>query len=329
MRRTIGTALSLLAITALLGAAQAQTPAQPQTTQTQKPTPAPGPLTPDDPRLKTDQMLYEYATPTNPAQLPLYETMKKTQILEKLKDFLAPVRLPRQILIKMETCGVANAYYDPGIIKVCYEYIEYVKKMTPKVVRHGLTPNDQLIGPIADVFLHEFGHAIVRELEIPFFAKEEDTADYIATYILLMFPDDDARRLLLGTAFLAGAEAREEQAKTGALTALADSHSLPAQRFFNKWCMAYGSDKELFADAPQLGMIPANRLKWCRWEWVTNEDSFKRLIMPFIDRDLLKKNKDRQWFKFQASAADTMSGPKTAAPAPGAAPAQVPSAAKK
>jgi hypothetical protein len=319
MRRTIGIALSLLAIIALLGAAQAQTSAQTQTkTQT------PGPLTPDDPRLKTDQMLYEYAPPTNPAQMPLYETLKKTQILEKLKDFLAPVRLPRQILIKMETCGIANAYYDPGIIKVCYEYIEYVKKMTPKVVRHGLTPNDQLIGPIADVFLHEFGHALVRELEIPFFAKEEDTADYIATYILLMFPDDDARRLLLGTAFLAGNEAKEEQAKTGALTALADSHSLPAQRFFNKWCMAYGSDKELFADAPQLGMIPPNRMKWCRWEWVTNEDSFKRLIMPFVDRDLLKKNKDRQWFRFESPAAATMTPAKDGAPA-----SQVPAAAAK
>ena len=264
----------------------------------------------DDPRLKTDQIIFEYVEPKNPAHLHLYETMKKSQVLEKLKDFLAPLRLPAPMKIKTEDCGIANSYFDIDTIKVCYEYIEYLKRMTPKTVRQGLTPNDQLIGPIADVFLHEFGHGVVRVLDIPFFGKEEDTADYIATYILLTFSDDDARRLLLGTTFLAGAEAREEQAKTSELTALADSHSLPAQRFFNKWCMAYGSDTELFADAVELGMLPPNRLRWCRWEWDTNEDAFKRLIMPYVDKDMLKKNKGRQWFKFQASAADTRSAPK-------------------
>ena len=261
----------------------------------------------DDPRLKTDRILFQYVEPTNAVQFPLYEVLKKTQVLEKLQEFLAPLRLPIPLMIKTESCGIANSYFDIDTIKVCYEYIEYLKKMTPKTVRQGLTPNDQLIGPIADVFLHEFGHAVVRVLDIPFFAKEEDVADYIATYILLMFSDDDARRLLLGTTFLAGAEAKEEQGRTGELSALADSHSLPAQRFFNKWCMAYGSDKELFADAVELGMLPAHRLKWCRWEWVTNEDAFKRLIMPYVDKAMLKKNKDRQWFKFEAPAAATMS----------------------
>jgi Putative metallopeptidase len=275
----------------------------------------------DDPRLKTDRILYDYVEPKNAAHFPLYEVMKKTQVLEKLQEFLAPLRLPIPIMIKTESCGIANSYFDVDTIKVCYEYLEYIKKMTPRTVRQGLTPNDQLIGPIADVFLHEFGHAVVRVLDIPFFAKEEDVADYIATYILLMFSDDDARRLLLGTTFLAGAEAKDEQAKTGELSVLADSHSLPAQRFFNKWCMAYGSDKELFADAVELGMLPAHRLKWCRWEWVTNEDAFKRLIMPYVDIELLKKNKDKKWFKFEAPVSATMS-PKGAKEAEALAPAK-------
>jgi putative metallopeptidase DUF4344 len=260
----------------------------------------------DDPRLKTDRILFQYVEPKNAVHYPLYEAMKKSQVLEKLQEFLAPLRLPIPIMIKTEGCGIANSYFDDDTIKVCYEYLEYLKKMTPKTVRQGLTPNDQLIGPIADVFLHEFGHAVVRVLDIPFFAKEEDVADYIATYILLTFSDDDARRLLLGTTFLAGAEAKEEQGKTGELSVLADSHSLPAQRFFNKWCMAYGSDKELFADAVELGMLPAHRLKWCRWEWQTNEDAFKRLILPYVDLEMLKKNKDRKWFKFESPAAATM-----------------------
>jgi len=309
----MSTAITMRLLGAVLGALSCAAPASAQ-------------IAFDDPRLRTDRILYDYVEPKNAVHYPLYEALKKTQVLEKLRAFLAPLRLPRPIMIRTEGCGIANSYFDDDTIKVCYEYLEYIRKMTPKAVRQGLTPNDQLIGPVADVFLHEFGHAVVRVLDIPFFAKEEDVADYIATYILLTFAKDDARRLLLGTTFLAGAEAREEQGKTGELSVLADSHSLPAQRFFNKWCMAYGSDKELFSDAVELGMLPANRLKWCRWEWVTNEDAFKRLILPYVDREMLAKNKDRKWFMFESPAAATIGAPKGVAKG---AKAQEPATAKQ
>lgn len=268
----------------------------------------------DDPRLKTDQFDFQYVEPTNPAHTPLYEALKRIQLLEKLKEFLSPLRLPIRILMKTEGCnGVANAYFEKDTIKVCYEYFEYIMKQSPKAVRRGLTPRDALIGPVVDVFLHELGHGIVRVLDIPFFAKEEDTADYIATYILLKLAKDDARRLIVGTAFLMDAEAKEEQEKAAELSTLADSHSLPAQRLFNRLCMAYGSDKELFADAIELGKIPPNRVKWCRWEWVTNEDAFKRLIRPYVDEALWQKVSSKQWFAFESPAAATMSAPKEGA----------------
>ena len=254
----------------------------------------------DDPRLKTNQFEFQYVEPSESSHIPIYEMKKKSRILEGLQEFLSSFRLPKQITIKIEGCnGVVNSYFEVDTIKVCYEYLDYMMKHTPKSVRQGLTPHDALIGPTLDVFLHEWGHGIVRVLDIPFFAKEEDVADALASYILLSFAKDDARRLILGASFFGDEEVKEELGKSPELSSIADSHSLPAQRYYNRWCMAYGYDKELFADAIDIGMLPPNRVRWCRWEWDTNSDAFVRLIKPYIDQDLLKKVMAKRWFEFQ------------------------------
>jgi hypothetical protein len=288
--------------------------------------PAAAQIAVDDPRLKADRFEIEYVPPKNLKHLPLYDMLRREQLLEKMKEFLSPFRLPVTIKMKVEGCdGVMNATFEKDTIAVCYEYFDLLMRYAPKMVRAGLTPRDALIGPTVEVFLHEWGHGILRVLDVPFFGKEEDAADYIATYLLLKFAKDDARRLILGSSFVADAEVMEEQGKVPEARTLADAHSLPAQRYFNRWCLAYGMDQELFADAIALGMIPAGRVKWCRWEWSTNEDAFKRLIEPYIDQELKKKVLAKQWFTFESSVAATMAMPprvaadaRTATPTPSA-----------
>ena len=272
--------------------------------------PASAQIAVDDPRLKTDRFEIEYVPPKNPAHINLYEMLQRARLLETMKEFLSPFRLPVTIKMKVEGCdGVMNATFSMTTIAVCYEYFDFLTKYAPKMARAGLSPRDALIGPSVEVFLHEFGHGILRVLDVPFFGKEEDAADYIATYLLLKFARDDARRLILGASFIADAEAMEEQGKAPEARTLADAHSLPAQRYFNRWCLAYGMDQELFADAIELGMLPAGRVKWCRWEWSTNEDAFKRLVEPYIDQELKAKVKAKQWFTFESSVAATMAKP--------------------
>ena len=264
----------------------------------------------DDPTLKTDQFDFQYVEPKNPAHIPLYEMQKKNRVLERMQEFLSPFRLPRRIMIKTEGCdGVVNSYFRVDTITVCYEYLDYMRKHTPKMVRQGLTPHDALIGPTLDVFMHEWGHGIVRVLDIPFFAKEEDVADSLATLILLSFAKDDARRLILGASFFGDAEVKEEHGNAPELSSIADSHSLPAQRYYNRWCLAYGYDKELFADAIAIGMLPPNRVRWCRWEWDTNKEAFDRLIKPFIDEAMMQKVLSKRWFEFESPVTATMVRP--------------------
>jgi hypothetical protein len=313
--------LRVLLFGAAIGASSFATPASAQATSAQVkpdqgiPVPEPAPYVrnplPDDPRLKTNQFDVMYVEPKNPAHIPIYERLKSKHVLEKLQEFLAPLRLPIRITIKTEGCdGVTNAYFDNATIKVCYEYFEYLMKKSPKMVRQGLTPNDALIGPTVDVFLHELGHGLVRVLDVPYFGKEEDVADYIATYLLLKFCKDDARRLILGASFIGDAEAMEEQGRAPELRTLADSHSLPAQRYFNRWCMAYGADQETFADAIELGMLPPNRVKWCKYEWQSNEYAFQQLIEPYVDHEMKQKVMAKHWFTFESPVSATMVKPR-------------------
>jgi hypothetical protein len=247
--------------------------------------------------LSTHQFDIAYAEPKNPAHRPIFEMLKEEHILEKMQAVLAPVKLPIRITLKLEGCdGIANATFWDDVIKVCYEYIEHVWNHASNGATGGLSPRDALIGSTVDVFLHEAGHAVLEVLDIPFFGREEEVADYFATYILLQLCMDDARRLILGASFVSGREAIEEQGKAPELRLLADTHSLPAQRHFNRWCMAYGANPVMFAEAVSIGMLPITRAKHCRYEYQTNEFAFKALISPYIDDELKQSVLTRTWF---------------------------------
>ncbi len=257
-------------------------------------------------KLKTNQFDIAYVEPKNPAHRPIYEMLKEQRILEKFQGFLAPLKLPIRITLKVEGCdGVVNATFWNDAITVCYEYFEYIWNQTPKMATRGLSPRDAMIGPTVDVFLHEAGHAVLEVLDIPFFGREEEVADYFATYILLQFCKEDARRLILGASFISGREAMEEQGKAPELRLLAATHSLPAQRHFNRWCMAYGADPVLFGDAISFGMLPESRAKHCRYEYQTNQYAFRKLISPYIDEDMKQKVLAQKWFQFETPVAAT------------------------
>jgi len=247
--------------------------------------------------LMTNRFDIAYVEPENPAHRSIYEILRQEHVLEKVQALLSPVKLPTRITMKLEGCdGVVNATFWDDTIKVCYEYIDYVLKHASKLATDGLPLRDVMIGPTIEVFLHEAGHAVLEVLDIPFFGREEEVADYFATYILLQLCKDDARRLILGASLVGGVEAIDEQGKAPELHLLADTHSLPAQRYFNRWCMAYGANPFLFADAISNGMLPQSRAKHCRYEYQTNEFAFKTLISPYIDEKLKQDVLSRNWF---------------------------------
>jgi hypothetical protein len=75
-----------------------------------------------------------------------------------------------------------------------------------------------------------------------------------------------------------------------ALTKFANVHGIPAQRFFNVLCIAYGADRKLFADVVEKGYLPKDRAESCDLEYEQTAFAFKKLISSrYIDKKLANK----------------------------------------
>jgi hypothetical protein len=231
-----------------------------------------------------------YVEPKSADNQPVYKLLKEHQVLEKVRELLSPVRLPHRLLLQTRDCdGISNAWSNEDSVTVCYEYVNDIWKNAPaQTTPTGIAPIDTVIGPLLDVFLHEAAHAIFASLRTPLFGREEDAADQFSTYMMLKFDKDEARRLILGSAYqykgdMASPTLAIEQQK------FADEHGTPAQRFFNLLCTAYGSDPNLFADVVEKGFLPEDRAVGCKREFGQLSHAFTTLIGPHVDGKLARK----------------------------------------
>lgn len=233
--------------------------------------------------MRPKQVDIQYVEPKNPKLRPVYEEIKKVQALEKLQNLLAPLRLPRRLLVKTEDCdGVSNAWYEEDAVTVCYEFLDDIWKNAPATDTGGIAPIDALLGPTVDVFLHEAGHAVFDYWQTPLLGREEDAADAFSTYIMLQAGKDDARRLILGNAYQYKGDLRAP-ALVRSLRHFSDVHGTPSQRYYNVLCIAYGADPVLFADFVTSGRLPKDRAEGCEFEYQQVANAWAKLIAPNID----------------------------------------------
>ena len=247
---------------------------------------------------RANRVTVSYVPPKNAAHQPIYEQLKEVSFLEKLQQFLAPFRLPRALLVKVEGCdGDANAFYENDVITVCYEYIEDLRKTMPaETTAAGVAPIDAIVGPLFDTCLHEFAHALFEMLRLPVLGREEDAADQVSAYIMLQLGKVEVRRLIGGVAYAYKTEA-EAATKPPTMTHFADVHGTPAQRFYNVLCIAYGADKQLFGDIVEKGYLPKDRAEDCKDEYQQVAYAYEKLIGPHVDRARAKKVFDKRWLR--------------------------------
>jgi hypothetical protein len=235
------------------------------------------------PKAGMGQIRIAYVLPNTPAHRTLYDFLKENRALEELQQLLSPYRLPRTLTIRMEECGEDNAWYEDDAVTVCYEYMDHIWANAPKVTTEaGVAPIDAVLGPLYDVMLHEVAHALFDLLEIPVLGREEDAADQISAYLMLQFGQAEARRLILGTAYAYKSDFNESTPM--ASSEFSDEHGTPTQRFYNLLCVAYGADRELFADIVEKEYLPKERAEGCEDEYDELVFAFEKLISPHIDQ---------------------------------------------
>ncbi len=130
-------------------------------------------------------------------------------------------------------------------------------------------------------FLHELGHALVDQYQLPIIGREEDAADSFAAVFLILMRRDDAIIDALNQ-FEVIAAVEDESANIPYW----DEHELTRQRIYNIACLLYGSSPESYRNWVTEGRLPDTRAKLCPTEYEQAKGSWAKLLVSHINSRL-------------------------------------------
>jgi hypothetical protein len=245
------------------------------------------------------QVKVDYEQPSK-KYVQLYEALKSREVLERLQRFLTPLRLPRDLTVRLAECGADTRAYSPGgPVTLCYEMVEKIVNITMQNTQDANEQTLVIDGTFVQAVLYEVAYAVFDLLQVPIWGREHDAADRLAALIMIQFGDQVALTTTVGTAKFFEYSKR---AWTGA--DFAEAGSPEAQRFYNLLCIAYGGDPITFAflaPRPQPGrrlpVLSEHRAGQCGREYEQVRHAFDLRIMPYVDPDLVIKVRASQWLK--------------------------------
>ena len=140
--------------------------------------------------------------------------------------------------------------------------------------------------PIGDVYfhtlVHEVGHVLFAQYDLPLLAREEDAADALASVLLLEYAEDGAK-VVLNAAEMFGLESEERQLFDE--SDFWSEHSLDIQRYYATICHVYGSDPEAHLDLINLEYgLSQDRAEVCEHEYERIRRSWLAVLKPYLKR---------------------------------------------
>ncbi len=253
-----------------------------------------------------------YVKPANPDLTSIYQLMQSHKVLEAMRIFLAPLKLPAgaKLVVKFDQCGgaISIPYKHGGPVTICYEYVAKIKQMVPlsavTLVQGTITPDAAVVGPVVQAVLHEVAIAVFDILDIPVWGRTDDAADRLSAFIMLQFGPNVAWNTIVGTAWFLSGNANVSAPN------FADIRGVVAQRYYTTLCIAYGAqergakvsdqkngvDFSKWIETPEnvaAGNLPASRAPSCRYEYDTIKQAFVSLFLQpkLVDQALVDQVK--------------------------------------
>ncbi|MGE0158853.1 MAG: DUF4344 domain-containing metallopeptidase [Gemmatimonadales bacterium] len=222
---------------------------------------------------------YAYLDASDPVLRPLGQRAKQWGVLEQItQDLAARYVMPNDLDVKFDECGMVNAFYRPSdaSLTFCYELLALLADVfLPSDGSWTQEAQDQISGAIWFIMMHEVGHALVHQLDLPITGREEDVADQLAVWTLMGTGEKGAQAAYAGTLAIQPATSQFEQYE------FADEHSLGPVRLFNVLCWIYGSDPEKYGAIVADGHLPEERAVRCPGEWDRMSKAWQRLLAPY------------------------------------------------
>ncbi len=248
--------------------------------------------------LRNPQVVIEYVMPRTPALVEVHERLKTARVLELLQEFLSPLRLPRQLGVRLAECGALEVAYNPQqAVTICYEFVREVEVQAPgtREIQIGparLTRQSIITGGVVNVVLAKVAYAVLDMLQIPVWGRQEDAADTVAALVMLEF----SPQAEVIWAALAGTSWFLAQRSFYGTGSFSDTiRPVDAQRFYTYACMAYGAYKRPFAFLVANGDLPQERAKYCAQDYRAVKRAFAQTIMPHVHLGMLKQVRELNW----------------------------------
>jgi Putative metallopeptidase len=227
------------------------------------------------------QIRVEYETAQTPLYQSVSEALQQVQAFEAEAKILSQVFvLPRDITVSFKECGTDTTHYDASasLIVLCYELLESFRKDFESSEVTTEKSSYWAVNAGKFVFLHEVGHALIHDWNLPVLGREEDAADQFATFFLSLGGRDR-----LGLAWAAAVQLLLVSQQQSNQYSAWDEHSSPLQRFYSIACLSYGSSP---ADYPDLSeaVLPTSQRDQCVAESQQTMQSWARLLQPHVRR---------------------------------------------
>ena len=136
-------------------------------------------------------------------------------------------------------------------------------------------------GNMLFVTMHEMGHALIAELELPVLGRHEDAADALASLRMLDVRTDFSHRVMVGAA-LGWYLAHQRQMKWGKKLLFYDEHGLNNQRAYQVVCLMVGSDPDKFTDLADRAEMPKDRQGTCQGDYSNASWSWRTVLKPHL-----------------------------------------------
>lgn len=241
----------------------------------------------EDTAADAGDMIVTYEDATTPEAIRGKQIYEDGQMLEDMAAGATELlKLPYDIPLVGQQCDEPNAWWSPDnqTMTMCYEYVDFAESM---FLDAGDTPEAALesaVNATYATFFHEMGHMVIDIYDLPTTGREEDVADQLSAFMLLMPGDDDKLDPESVDVLRDNARFFAAFSQYGELdeSAFADEHSLDQTRMYNLLCWAYGADPEMNGDLVNNELLPEARAAGCEDEFDRMSYAWATLLVPYI-----------------------------------------------
>lgn len=179
--------------------------------------------------------------------------------------------------------------YDPALKQV-WMPDEFTLEVRERFLQANYVEDEQAlfdvtVDVVEHTLYHELSHALIDVLQIPVTGREEDSADNLAT-LLVILTNQEGGEVALSAADLFDLEGHDIEELTD--EDYWGEHSLDYQRFYNTVCHIYGSEPGHYRYLIEELDIADERAELCIEDYAKMRASWKQLLLPYLkDKTLL------------------------------------------